>query len=90
MNIYLQIIVYIIVIISLYLTIITFFDDKIINKKYFLLSNNDRDNVEIWLVTKNIDDSKIKKIEKIIENGEYNSIYDVTSNFYIKNKNIDI
>lgn len=90
MSLYLQIIVYIVIIVGLYLTVITFFDDKTINKKYFFLKDDEKHNVEIWLVTKNIEDSKVKKIENIIENGAYNSIYEITSNFYVKNKNVDM
>lgn len=89
MNVYLQIIIYIIVVVCFYLTTITFFEDKIINKKYFVLDNEDKQNIEIWIVTKNIEKMKKDKIKSIIEKGEYNSIYDITTNFYIKNKDVD-
>ena len=89
MNVYLQIIIYIIVVVCFYLTTITFLDDEIINKKYFVLDNEDKQNIEIWIVTKDIEKMKKDKIKSIIEKGEYNSIYDITTNFYIKNKDVD-
>ena len=90
MNVYFQILVYILIIIGFYLITITFGDNKIINKKYFEINEGEKQNVEIWIVTKNIGMDVKEKIKKILENGDYNSIYDVASNVYIKNKDIDI
>lgn len=90
MNIYLQIIIYIITFVGLFLTVITFLDRKIINKDYKILDEEKKNNIEIHVITQNMCKKEINMVKNIIKKGRYKNIYNVAKVMLIKNKNIDM
>lgn len=90
MNIFIQLIMYLIISIGMVIIAITFFDRNIISRNYYVVDKKEKENIEVWLVTNNIQRAQIDEIKTIIEKGDYESIYDITNKFLVKNKNIDM
>lgn len=90
MNVFVQLIIYLIILLGMFITVITFFDKNIINRNYYVVDKKGKENIEIWLVTNNIERAQLDEIKCIIEKGDYESIYDITNRFLVKNKDVDM
>lgn len=87
MSIGIEIIMYLIILLGMFVLTITFFDKKIITKDYYIRKKNKDSHVEIIIKVKGVSDEDADRIKLILEKGYYGDIYDIVDNFSVVNKN---
>ena len=87
MSIGIEIVMYLLIALGMFVLTLTFFDKKVITKDCYIRKKNKDSKVEIILKVKGISDEDIDRIKLILEKGDYGDIYDIVDNFSVVNKN---